>query len=201
MRNARAGFFSFHFLLCKHGRVNQLLAQIHSFNVPYNNCVLQSCAFFLQKHVLFFRDIQRLRPDIFVLVLHLLSACSQLLFFSTASQKHYSCITYTDGSLKIRNDFQFYSFRFFFLLRLFLCDQSGGSFAMLIISPFYSLSVQFYLAHVVFGLPCYKPRERNFLYSFFFFFLFCRRPFGAATAAVDGTKREKNVLGFFFEEP
>jgi hypothetical protein len=50
----------------------------------------------------------------------------------------------------------------------------------------------------VFGLPCYKPRERNFLYSFFFFFLFCRRPFGAATAAVDGTKREKNVLGFFF---
>lgn len=140
MRNARAGFFSFHFLLCKHGRVNQLLAQIHSFNVPYNNCVLQSCAFFLQKHVLFFRDIQRLRPDIFVLVLHLLSACSQLLFFSTASQKHYSCITYTDGSLKIRNDFQFYSFRFFFL-RLFLCDQSGGSFAMLIIFPFFTLSL------------------------------------------------------------
>lgn len=100
---------------------------------------------------------------------------------------------------KKRFSILFFSF-FFFLLRLFLCDQSGGSFAMLIISPFYSLSVQFYLAHVVFGLPCYKPRERNFLYSFFFFSFF-RRPFGAATAAVDGTKREKNVLGFFFEEP
>lgn len=202
MRNARAGFFSFHFLLCKHGRVNQLLAQIHSFNVPYNNCVLQSCAFFLQKHVLFFRDIQRLRPDIFVLVLHLLSACSQLLFFSTASQKHYSCITYTDGSLKIRNDFQFYSFRFFFSSSLFmwperwiLCYANHFSF-------FYSLSLSNSILRMLcLGCPVTSPVSAIFFtVSFFSFF------FPAAIRSGDGrsgwNEKGKKCFGFFFfEEP
>jgi hypothetical protein len=72
---------------------------------------------------------------------------------------------------------------------------------MLIIPSFYSLSVQFYLAHVVFGLllPCYKPRERNFLLEFIFFYF---SDFPAAIRSGDGrsgwkeNETRKHFLGF-----
>ena len=58
----------------------------------------------------------------------------------------------------VQNDFQFYLF-------LFFCDRSGRSFAMLIISLSF---FPFPLLRVVWLLPYYKPRERNFLYGFLF---------------------------------
>ena len=47
----------------------------------------------------------------------------------------------------------------------FFCDRSGRSFAMLIISLSF---FPFPLLRVVWLLPYYKPRERNFLYGFLF---------------------------------
>lgn len=126
----------------------------------------------------------------------LLSACfSTAVFLSRVSDIIRVLLIQMVPQRKKTKRFSILFFRFYFSVS-FLCDQSGRSFAMLIILLFffcYSLSVQFYLVHVVWALVallCYKPRERNFLYSFFFSFPFIFwRPFGATTASVDGTKR------------
>jgi hypothetical protein len=52
----------------------------------------------------------------------------------------------------------------------------------------------------VFGLPCYKPRERNFLYSFFFF-LFSGGHSERRRPQWMERKGKKMFWVFFFEEP
>lgn len=118
--------------------------------------------------------------------------------FSQPSLRHYSCITYTDGSLKIRNDFQFYSLRFFFSSSLFmwperwiLCYANHFSF-------FYSLSLSNSILRMLcLGCPVTSPVSAIFFtVSFFSFF------FPAAIRSGDGrsgwNEKGKKCFGFFF---